>query len=167
MRELYQGKTTERQQKLAIRNVTMTSLMLYAGLRTVEVVDLLVSDLFVLDKPVGTLNLKRGIPGGHRPRAIPLNETIRNFIVLMNDFWWIPDSEKPGHFAFYDKSPIKHITATQFRRIINKAGLDALGHSVRPNSLRQTCAARLLRKTNRQTVQQVLDYKTDQDSFYS
>ena len=167
LRELYQGKITERQQKLAVRNVTMAAFMLEIGLRTTEVVNLSVSDLLIADRPVELLNLARGIPKGHCRRTIPLNDKFRYFVGLMNERWWKPDTGKPGHFAFYDKSPLKHITATQFRRIINKAGINVLGCSVRPNILRRTCAARLLQRTDRRTVQRLLDYKTDQDSFYS
>lgn len=166
LKELYQGKSTERQQKLAVRNLTMSSLMLYAGLRTVEVVNLAQSDLLIADKPLEILNLARGIPQGHRRRTIPLNEKVLFCIEQMNEFWWRPDAVKPGYFAFYDKSPLKHITAAQFRRIINKTGVNALGCPVRPNILRRTCAARLLQQTDRQTVQELLGYKTDQDSFY-
>jgi len=166
LKELYQGKSTERQRKLAVRNVTMASFMLYAGLRTVEVVNLAQSDLLIADKPLGVLNLTRGIPQGHRRRTIPLNERIRFCIEQINEHWWRPDTESPGYFAFYDKSPLKHITATQFRRIINKAGLNALDYSIKPNLLRRTCAARLLQQSDRQTVQRLLDYKTDQDSFF-
>jgi len=166
LKELYQNKSTEQQQKLAIRNVTMASLMLYAGLRAVEVVNLVQSDLLIANKPLGVLNLTRGIPQGHRRRTIPLNKEVKFCIEQMNEFWWRPDTEKPGYFAFYDKSPLKYITATQFRRIINKAGLNALNYPVRPNLLRRTCAARLLQQTDRRTVQHLLDYKTDQDSFF-
>lgn len=164
---LYQDKVNERQQKLAVRNVTMASFMLEVGLRTVEVVNLAISDLFIADRPLELLNLVRGIPKGHRPRTIPLNERLFFLVRRMGELWWTPDAGQSGYFAFYDKSPQKHITVTQFRRIINKAGINALGYPVRPNILRRTCAARLLQTTDRQNVQRLLDYKTDQDSFYS
>jgi len=166
IKELYRGKTTSRQQKLAVRNVTMANFMLEAGLRTSEVVNLAISDLFIADKPLGTLNLIRGIPRGHRRRTIPLNEKLHFFIELMNEYWWKPDAGKAGNFAFYDKSPLRYITATQFRRIISVAGLDALDCSITPNILRRTCAARLLQQTDHRTIEDLLDYKTEQDSFY-
>ena len=166
LKELYRGKATERQQRLAVRNVTMAYLMLEAGLRATEVVSLSVGDLLIADKPTGVLNLVRGIPNGHCRRTIPLNEKLHFFVEQMNDLWWRPDSGRPGNFAFYNNSPLKHITATQFRRIINEAGINSLGFPVRPNILRRTCAARLLQKTDRQTVQRLLDYKADQDSFF-
>jgi len=166
LEELYQEKVTRRQRRLVTRNVTMAIFMLDVGLRTTEVVNLTVGDLFIAGKPLGILNLVRGIPQGHRCRTIPLNERIRIFINQMNELWWKPDAEKPGNFAFYDESPLKHLTDTQFRRIIKKAGIDALEYPVRPNLLRRTCAARLLKQTNHRTVWELLDYKTDQDSFY-
>jgi len=144
----------------------MAFFMLEIGLRTTEVVSLSISDLIVADKPTGILNVVRGIPNGHYCRTIPLSEKLHFFIEKMNELWWRQDADKPGNFAFYDKSPLKHITATQFRRIINQAGINSLGFPIRPNILRRTCAARLLQKTDRQTVQKLLDYKTDQDSFF-
>lgn len=165
-KELCQDKVTERQRRLGVRNITMALSMLDVGLRITEVVNLSISDLVIADQPVRMLNLVRGIPKGHGRRTIPLDDRFQYFVELMNEHWWKPDTGKPGHFAFYDKSPLKHITATQFRRIIHKAGIKALGCPVRPNLLRRTCAARLLRTTDRQTVQRLLDYKTDQDSFY-
>lgn len=166
LKELYKGKVTEQQQKLAVRNVTMAILMLESGLRTTEVVNLAVSDLFLAGKSVPILHLVRGIPREKGRRAIPLKERTRAYIEFMNEYWWQPDAGKSGNYAFYNKSPISHITVTQFRRIINKASINALGYSVRPNMLRRTCAGRLLQETDRQTVMRLLDYKTDQDSFY-
>lgn len=164
---LYQDKVTDRQQRLAVRNVTMAIFMLEVGLRTVEVVNLAISDLFIADRPLGLLNLVRGIPKGHRRRTIPLNERLFFLVRQMDELWWTPDAGQSGHFAFYNKSPQEHITAAQFRRIISKAGQNALGYSVRPNILRRTCAFRLLQSSGRQAMQDLLDYKTDQGSFYS
>jgi len=167
LKQLYRGKFTDRQRRLAIRNVTMANLMLEAGLRTTEVVNLVASDLVGADKPVRTLRVIRGIPQGHKGRLVPVNDNLLFCLNTMNELWWGPDAGKAGNFAFYNRSPLKHITATQFRRIINQAGVDALGYLVRPNVLRRTCAARLLRKIDRQTVRRFLDYRTDQDSFFS
>lgn len=164
---LYQDKVTNRQQRLAVRNVTMANFMLEAGLRTTEVVDLVMSDLINnAGKPAGTLHIVRGIPQGHKSRLIQLNERLRSCISMMDKFWWRPDSDKAGNFAFYDQSPLKHITATQLRRIINEASVCTLGYVIRPNTLRRTCAAKLLQKTDVKTVQQFLDYKTVQNSYF-
>lgn len=167
LKGLYWDKATNKQQRLAVRNVTMANFMLEAGLRTTEVVNLVMSDLINnAGKPAGTLHIVRGIPQGHKGRLIQLNERLRSCIGMMEKFWWRPDSDKAGHFAFYDQSPLKHITATQLRRIINDAGVCTLGYVIRPNTLRRTCAAKLLQKTNLKTVQQFLDYKTDQYSYF-
>jgi len=139
VKELYQGKTTERQQRLAIRNVTMASLMLNVGLRTTEVVNLVQSDLVRAGVLQNTLLVTRGLPRGHGTRLVDLDVGIKYFVRQMEQYWWVADSDKPGNFAFYDMSPLKHITSTQFRRIINKAGMNALDYPVRPNMLRLTC----------------------------
>ncbi|MBA7495863.1 Tyrosine recombinase XerC [subsurface metagenome] len=166
LKELCHHQNTEKQSRLAIRNMTMASLMLYAGLRTTEVVNLIVSDLINADKPVGTLSIIRGIPRGHKGRLVDVSDILLYYLDKMNEWWWRPDAGKIGNFAFYNREPLKHITATQFRRIIRQAGINALGYSIKPNILRRTCAARLLQKTDRQMVQHLLDYRTDQDSFF-
>lgn len=166
LKELYQNKVNVRQKKLAVRNLTMTLIMLDAGLRTTEVVNLMQSDLIKGGIVSGTLLVTRGMPQGHGLRDVDLSERIKYFVRQMDQCGWFVDSGKPGSFAFYSVSSFKHITATQFRRIINAAGLNALGYPIRPNELRRTCAAKLLKQTDRKTVQKVLDYKTDQDSFF-
>ena len=172
LRELSQDEyeVTERQKRLAVRNVTMARLMLFAGLRTSEVVNLVRGDLMVtgspVNRPMEVLHIVRGVPKGHSSRKIRVGENLTFWFEMMDECWWKPDAEKPGYFAFYGVSPLKRITAKQFRRIVSKAAIDALGFSVKPNSLRRTCAARLLRETDRRTVQRLLGYKTDQDSFY-
>lgn len=157
---------TKQQQKLIIRNCAMVVFMLDAGLRITELVDLIIDNLMVHEKPREVLYITRGLPRGHAERAIPLVCRVRSLIETMNKWWWISDAEVPGYFAFYNRTPAKHITTRQVQRIINQAALDALGYPVKPNDLRRTCAARLLRKTNLRTVQKLLDYKVEQKSFF-
>lgn len=137
MEQLCKNKVTSTEQKLGVRNLTMAWLMVDSNLRISEVVLLLVSDLFVQGKPVGTLQLVRGLKPNWYDVTFRLNERVRYFIGLMNEYWWTPDADKPGYFAFYNQSPQKHITQRQFQRIIKQAGFEALGCLISPNTLRQ------------------------------
>ncbi|MBA7627349.1 hypothetical protein ES703_34811 [subsurface metagenome] len=144
----------------------MAIFMLDAGVRIGELVNLAICDLMVLYKPAATLNIVRGLSGGHFTRAIALSDRVRHCIGLMDDHWWRPDAGKPGNFAFYNQSAIKHIGARQFQRIVNNAALEALGYPVNPNALRQTCAARIIIRYGLAAAQKMLDYKTGQKSYF-
>lgn len=171
LKQLYQDKVTQRQQILALRNCTLSLLMLDAGLRITELVELFIYDLIVEGMnqsrtAVGTLNIVRGIPTGRFPRSIPLTNRVRNFIEQMNQWWWTSNAGRSGSFAFYNQTASRHITTRQVQRIIGQASLDALGHSIRPNDLRRTCAAKLLQGMELKSVQNFLGYKTNQKSFF-
>lgn len=137
MEQLWKNKVTPNERKLGVRNLTMAWLMFDSYLRISEVVLLTVSDLFVQGKPAGTLQLVRGVKPNWYDVTFRFTETVRYFIGLMNEYWWTPDVDKAGHFAFYNQSAQKHITQRQFQRIIKQAGLEAFGHPIRPNVLRQ------------------------------
>lgn len=166
LRQLYRDKVTANEQKIAIRNCAMLALMLDAGLRIGEVVNLLSRDLFALGKPVKTLCVYRGLPKGHTQRDIPLSEWICRLVELMDQYWWKSDRHNLGGYAFYKQSPVSHITARQFERIINQAALEVFGCAISPNILRQTCAVNLLQRTDLGEVHRLLDYRTDQRSFF-
>ena len=137
LRQLYKNTTTHNQRKLSIRNLTMALLMLDLGLRISEVVQLTVSDLFIQDKPREILHVVRGLQKKSHDRFIPLAGRVHCLIESMNEFWWIPDADKPGNFAFYNYSPLSHITKRQFQRIVKHVSIEAFGYSISPNILRK------------------------------
>lgn len=137
LKQLCKKKATRYQQKLLVRNVTMALLMLDSNLPICEVVNLARNNLFTQGKPVVELHVVRGLRKKSRDRFVLLSKRERSYIELMDDYWWTPDADKPGSFAFYNRTPIRHITRRQFQRIIKQAGLEVFGCSITPNSLRQ------------------------------
>ena len=137
LKQLYKNSTTHYQQKLAVRNLTMALLMLDSCLRISEIVHLVVSDLFIQGNPVCTLHVVRSHRKKCHDRFIPLTKCVRQLIESMDEFWWMPDAEKPGNFAFYNRSALKHVTERQFQRIIKQSALEAFDYPITPNILRQ------------------------------
>lgn len=137
LKQLCKKKATRYQQKLLVRNVTMALLMLDSNLPICEVVNLARNNLFTQGKPVVELHVVRGLRKKSRDRFVLLSKRERSFIEYMDEYWWTPDADKPGSFAFYNQSPIGHITKRQFQRIIKQAGLEAFSCSITPNFLRQ------------------------------
>lgn len=150
---------TKKQFRKGIRNYAMGLLMLDAGLRVGEVVQLLISDLHYGAGPVESLTIRPEIAKNKTERIIPLSERIRNAIVTLSDKVW-----KPLVFDFYGFALRNHttgqsLTTRQVERIVRKAALKSIGRPVHPHILRHTFATRLMRKTNARVVQELLGHK--------
>jgi len=142
-----------------VRNYTMALLMLDAGLRVGELVQLLIVDLWFQNGPVNSLTVSAMIAKGHQARDIPLTARLKQAIADMNDEWWQNDPQNAGYFAFYCYRPEKHITVRQVHRIIVDACFEVLNKNVHPHTLRHTFATKLMRKTNARVVQQLLGHR--------
>ena len=143
----------------SIRNYTMALLMLDAGLRVGEVVQLKVPDLMYLEQPIQTLRIRAEITKRHTERMIPLSSRIRNAIVEMEKNIWQKPIATIMQYAFYLQCPSRHITTRQVERIISSAGVLSIGRKVNPHVLRHTFASKLMRQVNARIVQELLGHK--------
>lgn len=141
-----------------IRNYLIAILMLDAGLRVGEVVQLEISHLWFDGKPVGSLFLTSNITKNHKERSVPvtsrLSSTIDDFFAHVIGTL----NRKPSNQIFMAVQSNKCLTTRQVEHIINNAGLKALGRPVNPHMLRHTFASKLMRVTNMRTVQQLLGH---------
>lgn len=142
----------------ALRNTLMGHLMLNAGLRVGELVQLQVNDLLYAGNPVPVLLVLPSIAKTGKERSIPLTKTIQDYINQMNLHYWHHDPVSPEIYAFYITDPRRHITTRQVQRIIEHASLRAIGRKINPHVLRHTFATRLMRKTSTRVVQQLLGH---------
>jgi len=142
-----------------IRNYTMALLMLDAGLRVGEVVQLKVPDLMYLEQPIQTLRIRAEIAKRHTERMIPLSSRIKNAIVFMEKNIWQKPIATIMQYAFYLQCPSRHITTRQVERIISSAGVLSIGRKVNPHVLRHTFASKLMRQVNARIVQELLGHK--------
>lgn len=151
-------KGTEKQFHRGIRNYTMAVLMLDAGLRVGEVVQLRPTDLFYGPCAVQSLHVRPEIAKNKTERIVPLSSRLKAAIEqLYSDVWYsrIGDDRQ---FAFYQKNTWQQLTTRQVERIIRKAALKSINRPVHPHVLRHTFATRLMRKTNARVVQELLGH---------
>lgn len=142
-----------------VRNYAMAVLMLDAGLRVGELVQLRQCDLAFLNTPTMALSVRAAIAKTKTERYIPLTPRIRDAIDKMMTNWWTTPIHPNGKFAFYRTKPEVPITTRQVERIIGRTAFHAINRHVHPHVLRHTFASRLMRTTNARTVQELLGHK--------
>ncbi|MCK5601712.1 phage integrase family protein [Candidatus Pacearchaeota archaeon] len=153
---------TGRAGMIGIRNRCMGLIMLDAGLRVGEMVQLLQGDLFFEETPVQTLTVRPEIAKGKKERQIPLSMRLKRSI---GDMWfevWPRTTDWREHYAFYNSTPHCHITTRQIQRIIKFAAYAAFQKQVTPHTLRHTFGTRVLAASNIRVAQQLLGHASIQ-----
>ncbi len=149
---------TTRQRSKCIRNYCMAVLMLDAGLRVGEVVQLCIASLYFLNEPVNQLVVNDLIAKNHKERTIPLSKRIRQAIECMQVNVWSDTGKVGCDYAFTSHPRFGLLTTRQVERIIRVAAMKSLGRPVHPHVLRHTFASRLMRTTNARIVQELLGH---------
>lgn len=149
---------TPHKERIAARNYCMGLLMLDAGLRVGELVQLLVSDLWFSDNPVNNLLVRAEIAKRKHERSVPLTDRVRHAIYMMNFHGLFHNELLSSYYAFYSSTPFDHLTTRQVERIIRRASLKSLGRPIHPHILRHTFASRLMKRTNIRVVQELLGH---------
>lgn len=143
-----------------IRNYLMGCLMLEAGLRVGEVVQLKFSHLYFNGKPVQSLVLTSDITKNHVERIVPISTRLKKALEeYFRNYAYLCDGTCE-HRAFGSKNLSTPITTRQVERIIFTAGLVALNRPVNPHMLRHTFATKLMRVTDMRTVQELLGHSS-------
>ncbi len=154
--DLTKGGTSWR---LALRTYTMTVLMLDAGIRVGELVQLELRDLYFQKTPVKTLIVRPEIAKRKRERSVPMSVRAQDALRLyIEETPWL-NIQYETSYAFRVSGRRKHLTTRQVERAIRSAAMKALGRPIHPHVLRHTFASRLMRITNIRTVQELLGHK--------
>ncbi|MBA7494519.1 Tyrosine recombinase XerC [subsurface metagenome] len=142
-----------------IRNYLIGCLMLDAGLRVGEVIQLKMSDLYYAGKPVTSIIVRPAITKTKTERSIPVSISLACALEEYRKHHLSLCDNDCTHNAFGSKNLSTPITTRQVERIINAAAWKALGRPVHPHVLRHTFASRLMRVTDMRTVQELLGHK--------
>jgi len=145
-----------------VRNRCMMLLMLDAGLRVGELVQLLQSDLIVSDEVVISLRIRKEIAKGKTERLVPIAERLKISIEEMQRHIWSKREQRDWVFAFSNESSLIRLSTRQVERIIAKYSQLAFGESIHPHTLRHTFATRLMACTSMRNVQVLLGHKNIQ-----
>lgn len=141
-----------------IRNYLIACLMLEAGLRVGEVVQLEMQDLYFKGLPVKSLVVRSDVAKNNVERIVPVSSRLSNAI----SEYWSSNTLFPhmhtSHKAFTSITSDKPITTRQVERVLITAGMKALNRPVHPHMLRHTFASKLMRVTDMRTVQELLGH---------
>ena len=143
----------------AFRNKLITLLMLDAGLRVGEVVQLKISDLWIMGFPAQSVTITCQMSKTNSERNVPLSPRIQLAIVDMQQQWWKVGEMGREGYAFFTKNPNKPLTVRQIERFIGFCGYKAAHRTITPHTLRHTFATKLMRKVPTRVVQELLGHK--------
>lgn len=149
------GLKTERK---GYRNYLIAVLMLDAGLRVGEVVQLQVSHLLFNETPVNTLVLTSDITKNHKERSVPVSSRLSKAIEDFFSCAFCSRSWDPTYHVFSAPQSSVCITTRQVENIILNAALKSIGRRIHPHMLRHTFGSKLLKVTNIRTVQILLGH---------
>ncbi len=158
LRCLQQPKSSHVPPRVYHRNYTMALLMLDAGLRVGELIQLRQDQLWYINGPVGSLVVEKLQAKNNRERTIPVTSRLHDAIERMHRDWWIKHSDFATPYAFYRSNCKYPLTTRQVQRIIKATGADAIGREIHPHILRHTFATRLMRITSMPVVQGLLGH---------
>jgi len=159
LEELVKHIDTDHSRRVAHRNRLAALLMLDAGLRIGEVLQLKIADLVILGQPVKSILVRRDIAKRGAERLIKVTAHLHSAIEACYCFLWLPDDREHTSLCFYSSKRKERISPQQVRRIVAKAGRKACHRHVHPHMLRHTFATRLMRVTSLRVVQQMLRHK--------
>lgn len=148
----------------AQRNVLMVLLLLDAGLRVGELVQLKVSDVWYTNRPAQNLEIRPEISKTKTSRWLPLSGRIKEATIKYAEsrHHWVFNTAGTSLFPF--GTGCRPISTRQVERIVRTAGQKALGKRVHPHMLRHTFATRLMQKTNIRVVQTLLGHASLQST---
>lgn len=156
---LRRSRGTFEAERKGLRNYLAGLLMLDAGIRVGELVQLKISDLIILGRPADGLTIRPEIAKLHLERTVPLTARTKEAVKDCCIHRWHRHVELLNHFAFSATNDHQKMTVRQVERIILAAGMWSLKRRVTPHMLRHTYATRLMRVTNARVVQQLLGHK--------
>lgn len=162
LQELLRKDLSTKQRHKSFRNYTAALIMLDAGLRVGECVQLRWGDLFYNCQPVTSIIVRVDIAKNRVERQIPvcqrLSQALKDFCLYVN----LAVLQKENSYVFQATGASEYMSTRQIERIIKEASLNSIGRPIHPHVLRHTFATKLIKVTNIRVVQQLLGHKSIQ-----
>lgn len=140
------------------------SLMLHAGLRIGEVVQLVRLDFFNENIVKIRLDIRAEITKTKHGRIIPLAdftiEALKKYAEMFSDL----ELDNPHGYLFPAQCGINHISIRHIQRMLELHSLRAFGLKINPHLLRHTYATNLSKVTNIRVVQVLLGHQSIQST---
>lgn len=140
------------------RDRLMILLMLDAGLRVRELVNLPKDSVLYLGTIASAVTVPAEVAKAGRRRVIPMSQQLSAALWTYLHLAGQLEESSTNPFLLYHHDPPRPYTTRQVQRILNKIGFDALAVRVHPHLLRHTFATRLLKVTNIRVVQELLGH---------
>lgn len=157
---LHHPPESEAPPRVGHRNYTMALIMLDAGLRVGELIQLRQDQLWFADAPVLAVRVDKSQAKNKRERTVPTTVCLRDAIEQMHRTWWSAGNLHGIRYAFFAIASWVPLTTRQVQRIIKSAGVLSLGREIHPHLLRHTFASRLMRTSPMRVVQELLGHSS-------
>lgn len=134
-------------------------LMLHAGLRVGETVQLFWSDIIFCGVPAVHVQVRSEISKTKVSRAVPMDEHLQKAVL---DYYNHFKTSNPPHLQFYvfqSRSPDRHLSVRQVQQWLVRMSETYCTQRVTPHMLRHTFATRMMSQTSSRTVQILLGHK--------
>ncbi len=159
LQQLSLNDTNRKTNSMIARNRCIFLLMLDAGLRVGEVVNLKAVDIWFNEAPVHTLLIRAEISHSKNERTVPVSERLSRAIVEYCNFTISNINTRLRGFAFWSFNHQSPMSTRQIERFIRCAAIIAFNRPITPHVLRHTFATRLMKVTDMRTVQELLGHK--------
>lgn len=146
------------------RDRLLLMLMLDAGLRVGEVVQLRLRHLFTDGALNTAVNIAAEISKSGWNRTVPLSENLKIILDEYLEKSYVPEIGETNNYLFPGRPDSEHLSARQVRRIVRHRCFSYLAVQVKPHDLRHTFATRLMRTTNIRVVQTLLGHQSIQST---
>lgn len=157
--ELLRFPRTETGRMRAARNYTIVLLMLDAGLRISEALNLRVGDMMVLGEPIETLIIKAKISKGLDDRQLPLTPRLRDSVTQLNNYVFVPLQMKSLDWAFTKINNKEQLNRRSVADMLSTAAQVSMQRHIHPHMLRHTFATRIVRQSSTAIAQRLLGHR--------
>lgn len=142
------------------RNYAIAVIMLDAGLRVGEVVQLRIRDLIYNSLPVKSIIIDQQMTKNKEPREIPVSDRLYEALKFLGPSQLAYKRNQAAAYAFHTRNWYSPMTPRQIQYIIGNASRHLWNKKVHPHILRHTFGTRLAKKVNLRVVQALLGHKS-------